>query len=114
MINRALRLTREFYRMKQVELASKLNLSTSYLSEIEAGKKPVSLEILEGYAQVFDIPVSTFLLFKDQIVAPADDKRRRRAERLLQFFEWAAKDDDDEATVQQKNSTRAAKKAVRA
>jgi transcriptional regulator with XRE-family HTH domain len=112
-INRALRLTREFYRMKQVELAHKLSLSTSYLSEIEAGKKPVSLEILEGYAKVFDIPVSTFLLFKDQIVAPCDDRTKRRAERLLQFFEWVINDDDVESAAQQKDSAGTPTKAVR-
>ena len=93
MIERALRLTREFHRMKQKELASKLNISNSYLSEIEAGKKPITIDLLEAYSKVFKVPVSTFFLFKDEIASPGDSARKKRAERLLGFFEWVIKEE---------------------
>ena len=93
MIYKALRLTREFHRMKQTELAKKLKISNSYLSEIEAGDKPVSLDILDKYSKVFDVPVSTFLLFKEQVVSPTDERRKARADRLLKFFEWVVHGD---------------------
>jgi len=95
MINKALRLAREFHRMKQVELAKKLKISTSYLSEIEAGKKPPSVELLDEYAIVFGVPASTFMLFKEQMNAETDDKRLDKARKMLQFFEWVTREEDE-------------------
>lgn len=96
MIHTALRLTRQFYRMKQVDLANKLKVSRSYLSEIESGSKTISVALLDKYSQVFNVPASTFLLFKDTVVEPMDKGQAVRAERLLKFFEWVAHEDDDE------------------
>lgn len=96
MIHTALRLTREFHRMKQVDLANKLQVSRSYLSEIESGSKTISVALLDKYSQVFNVPASTFLLFKDTVVEPMDKGQAVRAERLLKFFEWVAHEDDDE------------------
>ncbi|WP_310161121.1 helix-turn-helix domain-containing protein [Pseudoxanthomonas japonensis] len=97
MIGRALRLTREFHRMKQVDLAKKIGISTSYLSEIEKDKKPASLELLESYSQVFGVPASTFLLFKEKRMGSDGDsgKVNEQARRLLQFFEWVTSDEDE-------------------
>ena len=55
MIHKALRMAREFHHMKQNDLAKQLRISTSYLSEIETGKKPPSIELLEAYGRVFNI-----------------------------------------------------------
>ncbi len=92
MIERALRLTREFHRMKQNELAEKLKISNSYLSEIESGKKSITVDLLEAYSKIFRVPVSTFFLFEDQIASPVNDARRKKADRLLGFFEWVVKE----------------------
>jgi transcriptional regulator with XRE-family HTH domain len=96
MIHTALKLTREFYRMKQVDLANKLRVSRSYLSEIESGSKTISVALLDKYSQVFNVPASTFLLFKDTVVEPMDKGQAIQAKRLLKFFEWVAHEDDDE------------------
>lgn len=96
MINKALRMAREFHHMKQVELAKQLNISTSYLSEIESGKKPPSIELLEAYGRVFKIPPSTFLLFKEQTYGSGDKRRVAKAKKMLQFFEWVLEEADDE------------------
>lgn len=115
MIDRALRLTREFHRMKQGDLAKKLGISTSYLSEIESGKKPASLELLDQYSKVFNVPPSTFLLFKERAAGHLDKGVSDHAKRLLDFFAWVTSDDEDVGEVEEE-ATQAAgntKKAVR-
>ncbi len=109
MINRALKLAREFHRLKQYELAKQLSISTSYLSEIESGDKPPSLQLLQTYARVFDVPASTFLLFDEQVIGSQDQKRKLRADRLLKFFEWVSGDPDDDEQDRGVRRTRASK-----
>ncbi|WP_313399887.1 helix-turn-helix transcriptional regulator [Stenotrophomonas sp.] len=115
MIDRALRLTREFHRMKQGDLAKKLGISTSYLSEIENGKKSASLELLEQYSKVFNVPASTFLLFKERLHGEQSKKNRDHAQRLLDFFAWVTSDDEDAGEVEEGPATAVgkAKKAIR-
>lgn len=114
MIYKALRMAREFHRMKQVDLAKRLNISTSYLSEIEAGKKPPSIELLESYARIFDIPASTFLLFDERIGDKSDKKRIEKAQKMLQFFDWILEESDDEGEKKKATTSRKASQTVRA
>jgi transcriptional regulator with XRE-family HTH domain len=100
--------------MKQFELAEKLNISTSYLSEIEAGKKPASIELLDSYAKVFGIPASTFLLFKEQMAGAGEDKRVEKAKKMLQFFEWVAREEDDDGHPKKTSQAGKAPQAIRA
>jgi len=66
--NDALRLVRVFHDMSQTDLAGKLKISKSYLSEIEKGeKKKVTLELLERYSEVFNIPMSSLMFFAEQV-----------------------------------------------
>lgn len=67
MINEALRLLRIFHDYKAIDLSKKLEISQSYLSEIENGKKSPSIELLNKYSQVFDIKPSTILFFSEEI-----------------------------------------------
>lgn len=107
MIHRALKLTREFHRMKQVDLAEKLLISKSYLSEIESGGKNISVALLEKYSEIFNIPISTFFLFEENIVTPTNKVQSTSAKRLLEFFEWVAHKDDDERTQEESQKTKA-------
>ena len=100
--------------MKQVELAKQLKISTSYLSEIESGKKPPSIELLDSYAGIFGIPASTFLLFKEQMSDSEDEKRINKAKKMLQFFEWILKEEDDEGSKEKAAPPRKAHQAVHA
>lgn len=115
MIDRALRLTREFHRLKQGDLAKRLGISTSYLSEIEHGKKAASLELLDQYSKVFNVPASTFLLFKEQLHGEQDKRTQDHAQRLLDFFAWVASDDHDAGEIEEATPAAPgkAKKAVR-
>ena len=68
MQNDALRLMRVFHDMSQANLVDKLGISKSYLSEIEKGeKKKVTLDLLERYSHVFNIPVSSLMFFAEQV-----------------------------------------------
>lgn len=114
MLHTALRLTREFHRMRQADLAADLGISRSYLSEVESGRKTVSIALLDRYAEVFDVPPSTFLLFKDTVVDPADKGRAARAKRLLKFFQWVTHENRDESSEKEadKEKIGAPQKAV--
>lgn len=92
MLYQALKLLRRYHGMTQKDLADRLGISNSYLSEIETGvkKDSITVELLEKYAGVFGIPVSSLLLFSEQI----DSKRRtdrlrvQAASKILKVLSW--------------------------
>lgn len=113
MVHNALKLTRQFHRMKQAELAKKLDISPSYLSEIERGGKTISVDLLFKYAAVFDVPVDTFLRFAEPSTN-RDPQRKERGQRLLTFLQWVASDEDrvDIGEEQEKAAPREPKEAI--
>lgn len=76
MLNKALRLIRVFHELTQKELAERLAISKSYLSEIESGKKKPTLEIINGYSEQFNIPVSSIMFFSESM------ENKSKAEKL--------------------------------
>jgi len=99
MINEALRLMRVFHDLKQVELAEKLGISKSHLSEIEKDVKKPSLELIERYAVTFKIPVSSIMFFAEELPqAKAGDRVRSKIASkvidILRFVERKANDED--------------------
>lgn len=91
MYHRALKLIRQYHRLTQVELAERLGLSKSFISEIEkeGGKKP-SIDVLERYAACFRIPLSSLLLFAERTDADNFGERSRlyAAGKVLKMLEW--------------------------
>ena len=67
MLNDALLTMRKYHRISQTELSKTLEISNSYLSEIENGKKKPTLELLEKYSEYFDITVSSLMLFSENM-----------------------------------------------
>ena len=67
MLHKALKLLRTSHDFKQKELAKKLGISASHLSEIESGQKTQSLVLLERYGEVFEVPVSSILFLAENI-----------------------------------------------
>jgi transcriptional regulator with XRE-family HTH domain len=65
MINNALKLVRVYHNLKQKQLAEALELSPSYLNEIESGKKQVTMDVLEKYSKFFKLPTSSLLYFAE-------------------------------------------------
>lgn len=90
MINEALKLVRLFHHMNQGELAKKLDISRSYLSEIESSKKNVSMELLNKYASIFDIPASSLLLFSENLEDNKISEKSRvfLAKKVIGILNW--------------------------
>jgi len=65
MIGDVLKRTRAIYGYKASEMSSMLGISNSYLSEIENNKKQPSLELLQNYANVFGIKLSSLILLSE-------------------------------------------------
>jgi len=90
MYGRALKLIREYHRRSQLDVAQSLGISRSYLSEIESGLKNPSIEILERYSEVFNMPISSLMLFSEAAGQPntADRVRQFAADKALKILEW--------------------------
>jgi transcriptional regulator with XRE-family HTH domain len=75
-----------------VELARRLDISSSYLSEIESCTKTPGLDLLEQYAAVFRMPVSSILLFSEQLTVskPGGRFKAKVTSKVLKMLEWIA------------------------
>jgi transcriptional regulator with XRE-family HTH domain len=88
-IGKALKYVRIYHNLKQIDLAERLDISPSYLSEIETGKKSVSMELLEKYSRIFKIPASSLLLFSERMDSSLTEKGRVFAtEKIMTIIEW--------------------------
>ncbi len=91
MLSEALRLIRVFHDLKQGDVAERLGLSKSFVSEIENGHKTPSVDIIEKYAHEFKIPASSILFFSEQLGKPRSKSDARAkgaiAEKILSFLQ---------------------------
>nr|WP_313952794.1 helix-turn-helix transcriptional regulator [Accumulibacter sp.] len=96
MIARALKLIRQYHRLSQTELAGKLFISTSYLSELEGGKKEASLDILQRYADCFKVPLSSLVVFSETLQGAHSVSKARAfiSKKMLRILEWISDNDD--------------------
>ncbi len=67
---KALKLLRELHSINQVSLGDTLDLSPSYISDLEAGKRTPSLEVLESYSDFFSVPLSSIFALAETIHKP--------------------------------------------
>lgn len=91
MIHRALKLLRTYHHLTQVDLAQSLGISNSYLSEIERGEKAVNFDLINKYAQTFNMPASSILLFSEKVDECGKSKSKLRigaADKILRILEW--------------------------
>ena len=96
----ALRLLRIFNGYKSAELAKKLELAQSYVSELENGKKQPTMEVLDKYAKVFEMKKSTLMLFAESLEGEEikNDKKQRIARagmKLLKILEKVGEFEDE-------------------
>lgn len=64
-IGDVLKRLRIIYGIKASDMAKELELSTSYLSEIENNKKVPNIKLLEKYAKIYQIKVSSLILLAE-------------------------------------------------
>ena len=65
MIGDILKHTRTIYGYKASEMSEMLQISKSYLSEIENNKKQPSLELLEKYSKIYGMKMSSLILLSE-------------------------------------------------
>jgi transcriptional regulator with XRE-family HTH domain len=96
MISKAIKLLRQYHNLKQTQLASRLSISTSYLSELESGKKEPSLDLLQKYADCFNIPLSSLVVFSETLDGSHSKSKARAflSKKMLKVLEWIADKDD--------------------
>jgi transcriptional regulator with XRE-family HTH domain len=92
MLSEALRLIRVYHDLSQTDLANRLKVSKSYLSEIESGTKTPTLDLIGKYGAEFKMPMSAILFFAENIDNPSTAQRSRslvakKILTLLRFLE---------------------------
>lgn len=90
-LGRALKLVRTFHDLSQIELAASLDISRSYLSEVESGKKRPSMDLLGEYAKHFSMPLSSLVIISEGFEGGTLSGKVKTAatEKALRFLEWA-------------------------
>ncbi|RQO37216.1 transcriptional regulator [Herminiimonas sp. KBW02] len=99
MLSNALKVIRQYHNLNQTQLAGKLSISTSYLSELESGKKEPSLDILNKYSEVFNVPLSSLVVFSETLDGSQNMNKARAfiSKKMLKILEWIADSDDEES-----------------
>ena len=94
-LNKALKAFRVFHRMTQKNIAEKLELPASFVSEMETGKKTVTLSLVEKYASLFKVPSWEIVYLGE-----AYDRNRTRkgiSGKRLDLLDWVTSDDTTDA-----------------
>ncbi|OFZ54120.1 MAG: hypothetical protein A2428_08765 [Bdellovibrionales bacterium RIFOXYC1_FULL_54_43] len=88
-LGEALRLFRVFHDMTLSQLAKELDVSASFLSAIETGKKKPNLSLVDKYAEVFNTSPSAIMFFREELGSsrlPASVSSQIRA-KLIKFMQ---------------------------
>ena len=101
MIGDVLKRTRIIYGYKASEMSLELGISASYLSEIENNKKQPSLELLQKYADIYGIRLSSLILLSENMDEAERSGKgnvfvRNMMAHLIQSMSAAAGDPDEE------------------
>jgi len=97
MLNDALRLIRVFGGISQTELAQKLGVTKSWISEIESGRKVPTIALLSRYAEVFDLPLSSILFFSEQMENRGSVEKARSfvSKKVIAILDYIAAKSDE-------------------
>ena len=89
MINDALRLLRLYCGFSQAEMANQLSTTQSLVSDVEGGRKNVTMDLLEAYSKATDIRMSDLLFFAEEIEGQPMPRRGQLivAEGVLKILE---------------------------
>lgn len=67
MINEALRLLRLYCGFSQAEMAKRISVAQSMVSDVESGRKNVTMDLLELYSSAVGVRMSQLLFFAEEI-----------------------------------------------
>ena len=82
MIGETLKYLRVFNDYTMVQLSEGLGLSQSYISEIETNRKQPTLQVIDKYADFFDIKPSTIMLFSESLDRDTNLKQKGTKQRM--------------------------------
>ncbi len=91
MLDESLKKIRLFNNLSQAELARRLGISRSQVSEIESGTRIPSHKILNAYSEHFGIPKSSIYFLAERL-----DKRSNVSgisKKIIDVIKWIASDD---------------------
>jgi transcriptional regulator with XRE-family HTH domain len=113
-LGEALRSLRVFHDLSQTNAAEKLEISKSFLSEVESGKKEPTLALLSRYAQVFSVPLSSLLFFAEHMGSGSSTSVASGiAPKVLRLLDWIAEVKPAAEVIQRKPPQREASRKVR-
>lgn len=97
-INESLLVLRTYWGKSQSELAEMLGVSQSLISEVESGRRKVSIDLLEKYSTCLDIPLSSILFFAEEIdnTSRAGRKRSFVSGKVLDLLKALIPDESEE------------------
>lgn len=103
-IGEVLKKIRQVYSITARDLAKDLDISPSYLSEIENNKKTPSLDIIEKYSDIFDIKISSIILMAEDInenkkISMSEKFIQKRMIKLLNKYAIEGGDNDEETAT---------------
>ncbi|EYT94599.1 helix-turn-helix domain-containing protein [Enterococcus mundtii] len=93
-IGDTLKKLRMIYGFTAKEMSAELEISPSYLSEIENNKKEPSLDILKKYSNILDIKLSSLLLFSEQYSDSEKDGEKWIRNKMAKLINSFSKEND--------------------
>lgn len=89
MINEALRLLRLYCGFSQAEMAKRLSVTQSMVSDVEGGRKNVTMDLLQAYSDAVGIRMSQLLFFAEEIEGQPIARRGQLivADKVLKLLE---------------------------
>ena len=102
MLNETLKIVRSFHNLSKSEVAEKVGLSRSYITELEGGQKKVSLDVLQKYSDAFSIPVSSLMLFDEarRDGSAVESARIVVGGKILKMLQWISDISEDNTDVE--------------
>ncbi|ENM5723801.1 helix-turn-helix domain-containing protein [Vibrio mimicus] len=89
-LGKALRAIRTFHNISLGQLAVSLDVSKSYLSEVESGKKTATISVAEKYADHFDLPLSSIIELAEKL--GNKNKLPKHKQLIAKLIEWVSED----------------------
>ena len=86
-LGNVLRLLRIARDMQTKELAARMNVSSTYISEVESNNKKPSLNTLSKYSEALDVSKSTILYFEEESKKKGYNNQRLLFEILKKIIE---------------------------
>ena len=90
-IGEALKLIRTINGLTQADLARELEVSNTFISELERGNRDPSISVIKKYSDFFEIPVSSIMLFAEEVDGEEKQSRRFVSDLLAKILRAAGR-----------------------